>query len=73
MNNKFEQKEKSPREKALEIVPAIIGSICLIIGMAVEDYTLKLIFLFIAAGIGVIVFLFLLIREIVNRIKKRRN
>ena len=67
------EKEKTPKEKAIEIVPAIVAGILLLLGMYFTDETLKIIFCGLALVVGVGMYLFLLVREIITRRKNKRD
>lgn len=69
-NGKFSQEEKSAKQKALEITPAIVAGIFLLLGMYFTG-TLKIVFCTIAGVIAIGAYLVVLIREIINRRKKK--
>jgi len=71
-NGKFPQEDKSSKEKALEIVPAIVAGIFLLLGMYFTG-TLKVVFCAIAGVIAIGAYLVVLVREIINRRKKKKN
>ena len=72
-NDKFSQDERSPKQKALEILPVIVSGIFLLLGMYFNNFTLKVVFCVIAAVICVGAYLVVLVREIINRRKKRKG
>lgn len=71
-NSKIPQEEKSPKEKALEIAPAILAGIFLLLGMYFTG-TLKIVFCTIAGVIAVGAYLVVLVREIINRRKRKKG
>lgn len=72
-NEKRPQVEKNDKEKALEIIPAILGGIFLILGMAFNDSTLKMVFFALAAAVGGGAFIVVLIKELINRKKNGKK
>ena len=71
-NRKFPQEEKSSKEKALEIAPAIVAGIFLLLGMYFTG-TLKVVFCTIAGVIAIGAYIVVLIREIINRRKRKKG
>lgn len=72
-NKNFQYDEKSAKEKALEVVPAIVAGIFLLLGMYFNNWTLKIVFCSIAVVIGVGMYIFVLTKEIRNRRKKKKE
>ena len=72
-NRKIEPEERSDKQKALEIMPAIVAGILLLLGMYFKDPTLKVVFCSLAAAIGIGAYLVVLIIEIINRRKKKNG
>ena len=70
---KLQQEEKDPKQKAIEIVPIIIAAIALIIALSLKTFSvLKIVLLCVAALLGVGMYIFVLVREIINRRKNKR-
>ncbi|MBR5273506.1 MAG: hypothetical protein IKU25_08990 [Clostridia bacterium] len=73
-NRKFKEEDKDPKQKAIEIVPIIVAAIVLIIALSLKEFSvLKIALLAFAALIGVGMYVFVLIREIINRRKNKRD
>ena len=72
-NKKINQDEKSAKEKAIEVVPAILAAIFLLLGMYFNNTTLKIVFCSLAVVIGLGMYLFLLIREIIQRKRRKKE
>lgn len=69
----FNQDERSPKEKAIEIVPIIIAAILLVIAMSLKEFSvLKIVLLVAAALIGVGMYLFVLVRELIQRKRNKK-
>lgn len=66
----FNQEEKSAKQKALEIIPAIVAGICLLLGMYFEG-TPKVVFCVLAAVIGIGAYIVVLIKELIDRKRKK--
>ena len=71
-NKNFQQDEKPAKEKAMEIIPAIVAGIFLLLGMYFTG-TLKIVFCTIAGVIAVGAYLVVLVREIINRRRKKKQ
>ncbi len=72
-NRKKEPAERYDKQKALEIITAVVAGIFLILGMYFEDYKMKIIFCSIALVVGGGAFIVVFIKEIINRIKKKNG
>lgn len=70
-NRKKEPDTRTDKEKMLEIIPAIVGGMFLVLGFVVSNFTLKIVFFALAAAVGVGAYIVALIREIITR--KRKN
>ena len=67
---KFEPEEKDPKQKAVEIIPIIIAAILLIVALSLKEFSaLKISLLVAAAFLGVGMYIFVLIRELLQRKK----
>ena len=72
-DRKKEPAERSDKQKAIEIIIAVVAGIFLILGMSFQDSKLKMIFCALALAVGGCAFLVVLIKEIVSRIKNRKT
>ncbi len=69
----FNQDERSPKEKAIEVVPIIVAAILLVIAMSLKEFSvLKIVLLVAAAFIGVGMYLFVLVRELIQRKRNKK-
>lgn len=74
MNNRNQhQDERTPKEKAIEIAPAILGVIFLVLGMYLKNETLKMVFYILAAAVCIVAYIFVLIKEIIRRRKNKKG
>lgn len=71
-NRKNEPDTRTDKEKALEIIPVIVGGIFLVLGLFINNFTLKIVFFALAAAVGVGAYIVALVRELITR-KRKKN